>query len=163
MQIDLFQFNKLYKSNSEAKGTPIKDNKTASKHRRKLSGKTISQIDKEFYDYIFELINTAVQYTPQERNEIVTDVSEYYWQQTGYTLPNAMCTALSDFLLDDNLANPDSAKAYNSDVNILSWRQIDRRNKREHSMEVNNLDYFSNVERYGKTGKRHTTEKSIND
>ncbi|OAA91468.1 hypothetical protein [Clostridium ljungdahlii] len=163
MAIGFMDFNKVYKSNPEVKGTPIKlDSKTTKKYKKRLSGKTISQVDSEYWDYIFELLNTASQYTQQEKNEIVVQISEYYCIQTSYQIRSEMLTALADFLLDECLTNKDVDKVSNTEYPILSFRQIHRRYLREQTLGAEVLQYADNKKNYNFPQKRRTTETSEN-
>lgn len=169
MQIDNYKMNWVYRHNSEAKGTPIKkdkaeeskDSKTAKKHRKKIAGKTLSQFDNEFWEYILFLINNANQYTPLERNEIVEEMAEYYTLKTDYQLPNNMCSALADFILDDTLSDPSCHKVQRDDYPVMSWRQLVNRHRREMGVESDTLEYLGNRRRYPKN-KRQTSERSEN-
>lgn len=83
--------NRLYKNNLEAKGVAVRrDSETTKKYKRGLSGKTLSQIDSEFWQYIFELLNSTSEYWQEEKNEIVEDITEYYYLKTGYQIKNSM-------------------------------------------------------------------------
>ncbi len=159
--------SKYYKNNKDAKGTAIKDskkdNKTASKYRKRLSGRTLSETNGEYWDYIMLLINTAEQYTQQERNEIAEETAEYYYKQTGYIMPNEMLTALSDFLLSETLFDSSTNKSQLAEYAILSNRQIAHRAKKEHSMETDIIEYFEFENRNNTAHKKHTTERSLND
>lgn len=172
MKIDLFRFNKLYKS-QESKGVKIADdepkatdNKLAKKLRKKLARKSINKVDEQFYSYILELINTADQFTQEEKNQTVVDISEYYLLQTGYQMPNSMISALADFILDDVLSDPDNDKIANNEYPVMSFRQLEHRRKRESAIGDEVLEYFSNVNNpntYNPAQKRYTSEKSINE
>lgn len=163
MKVSSIDFNKVYKSNHEAKGTSIEvDSKTTKKYKKRLTGKTLSQIDQEYWDYIFELLNTASQYTQQEKNEIVEQVAEYYCIQTGFQIRNEMLTALADFLLDSCLADKDIDKVKNTEYPVLSFRQLHRRSRREVALEAETLQHFDNRNNYNFPQKRNTKEKPEN-
>lgn len=160
MKIDKLRFNKLYKS-YESKGTPVQESMTAKKYKKRIAGKTLSQFDEEYWEYLLELLNTADQYEQQEKNEIVDSIAEYYTLKTGYSLPITMINCLADFILDDILASKDVMKATNSEYPIHSFRQTDRRKRWQVSSETTTLDYFSATSDDLLTHKRKTTEKRI--
>lgn len=167
MKMNNFRFNKLYQYNQEAKGTPVKDSKSdedskiTQKLRRNLSGKSLSTIDKEFYSYIFELLNTASLYTQEEKNQTAEDIIEYYFTQTGNQMKNQMLTALADFLLDSTLADPCTSKVQKEEFPVLSFRQLDHRQRREIGVEADILEIIDNRRRHPKN-KRQTSERSEN-
>lgn len=161
MNIDFDKLNSLYRNNLEAKGTLIKDeSETAQKYRRKLNGKTLSQIDQEFWEYILELLNTASEYSQQEKNEIVEDIAEYYYLQTGNPIRNEMLTALGDFLLDITLADKSPNKTKKEAYPVLSFRQLEKRYRREVGVDVEVLDYFHTLK--SSNNKKNTSEHSEN-
>jgi len=153
---------RLYRANAESKGVPLRNdsdnNKTAKKYMRRIAGKTLSQFDQEYWSYIIELISMAVQYTPQERNEIVTDITEYYFSKTGLNCPNAMCVALADFLLDDILGDPDCFKSQRAEYPILSHLQFKKRSEKEIGVEGDTLEFLANEQKHPRN-KRITQEK----
>lgn len=169
MKMDKYKVDKVYRYNTEAKGTPIargkaddnKESKLAKKYRKKIAGKTLSQFDNEFWEYILYLINNAVQYTPQERNEVVEEMAEYYTLKTGYSLPNNMLTALADFLLDDQLADPCTSKVQREEYPIMSWRQLEHRKRREMGVDSDILEHLGNRVKHPKN-KRQTSERPEN-
>lgn len=169
MRINNFYFNRLYRNNPEAKGTTIPqdskdslDSKLVKKIKRKIAGKTLSEFDQEFWDFIFELINTGSQYSQQEKNAIVIDSTEYYILKTGgLQPPNAMLTAFADFLLDDTLADPDCYKSKREDYSILSHNQLKKRRGKESGVDVDTLDYLANQQK-NSNNKRITSERSEN-
>lgn len=163
MRINYRGFIKLYKSNPEIKGNPVEvDSKTTKKYKKKLSGKTISQVDSEYWGYILELLNNASQYTQQEKNEIVQQICDCYSFQTGYQIRSEMLTALADFLLDSCLSSKDVDKIANTEYPILSFRQVYRRSKREQALGEEVLQYADSKNTYNFPQKRRTSENLNN-
>lgn len=158
MYVNIREFNKQYRNNDEVKGTPILDD-GFEKLLQKSKAKSISQINEEFYELILELMNTASEYSQEEKNQTTEDLSNYYYKLTGYVMPNSMLTALADFILDDTFIDRDIDKVANNDYPILSNRQIKRRKARQMLVENDLLEYFDNRNRYNFAQKKRTQDK----
>jgi hypothetical protein len=170
MHVNEISMKRAYIYNKEAKGVSMredsksKEKNSVKKIRTAMNRKPLNQIDNEFYNYIMELINTAKEYSIPERNEIVTDLAEYYRKQSGgYAMPNAMLTALADFILDDELSNNSNSKSRKNAYPILSFRQLQRRGTNEFSLETEKIDYFQNKKNYNIAEKKRIIEKSENN
>ena len=162
MKIDRFRFNIFYRFNLETRATVITDTtKTKNKLKKrieKLKNKTLSEVNKEYWDYILEILNNATDFTQEEKNATVRDIAEYYYQQTGYQMPSQMLYALADFLLDDTLSDKTNDKVAKTEYPIMSFRQLKTREKREVCTEYDILSIFnSNIAQ-----KKVTHEISLN-
>jgi len=157
MRLNYKVYNQRYKQSAEARGIPIKDNKAVMKYKRSLSGKSLSDIDIEFHLYILELLQTAHEYSVPERNEIVETVTTYYQKLTGLHMPRIMLVALADFILNDELTNRDIDKITNNAFPFLSYRQLQRRSKRELLLSDEVTEYLGNVKAYNLPDKQKNT------
>jgi hypothetical protein len=163
LKLDSKTYEFRYKQSAEAKGIPVKDNKAVKKYTRSMRGKSLSEIDAEFHSYILELLNTAREYSTPERNEIVENLAYYYRKLTDYNLSRVMLSALSDFILDDELTDRNINKVTDNDYPILSFYQMKRRNKREMAMEWNVIEYLGNIKAHDINEQKHTKPENINN
>lgn len=165
MYSSMWSLEKNYRYNVEAKGVFVADKDDSPKVKRaksQLSGKSISAIDNEFYNYLLELLNHASDYTIQERKDTINDITEYYYQQTERVMPNSMLTVLADILLDDILSNPKPDKSTDSEYPILSMRQQKRRRQRETGVERDTMDFLNNKFTHNHTDRKRTSEMPDN-
>ncbi|MBV4429081.1 hypothetical protein [Clostridium tyrobutyricum] len=136
------------------------DSELAKKYKRRLSGRTIKQVDSEFWDYILELFNTASKFTQEEKNKTVEDMTEYYYRQSGgYQCPPEMLFALADFILDDSLTDKSVDKVKNTEYPFLCYKQLKRRRKRDFSADTDIIDFFSTKQRYNIAIKKSKDDK----
>lgn len=156
MRISERDYNKFFYCNAEINGTKIKS-KSAKKFVKSQNGKTLSDIDREFSDYVLELLLTAEEYSIPERKEIIESTADYYIKITGYQLPRPMVSALADFLLNEDITNSDCYKVSNTEYPFLTFRQLKRRNKREYLLGDTVTEYLGNVKRYNLPDKQKNT------
>ncbi|WP_338433202.1 hypothetical protein [Clostridium tyrobutyricum] len=136
------------------------DTSLSKKYKRRLSGRTLKQVDKEFWEYILELLNKASEFTQEEKNNTVKDITDYYYRQSGgYQCKPEMLAALADFILDDTLTNKDIDKVKNTEYPFLSYRQMKRRKQRDLSVDTDTIDFFSTKQRYNIAIKKNTDDK----
>lgn len=147
-----------YRKNTEARGV-TDDTKIVKKYKKRLSGKTLTETDEEFWEYILILLKTSGEYTPKERNQIVEDITEYYYFQTGITIRAEMLSALADFLLSDTLSDTKSNKVRKAEFPILGFGQLDRRRSKEKSMDEVKIDYFASKREYKIATKKFAGEQ----
>lgn len=160
MKLNKIMLDMFYKNNAEARGTPViqSDNELVRKHKYRLSDKTLSEVDAEYWSYILELLNTASEYTQEEKNLIVEQTVEYYSIQTGYQIKNGMLVALADFILDTVLSNKSPDKVSREEHPILSYKQLYIRRRRELSIQDAEMDYLTSQI----AKKKYTSEFSEN-
>lgn len=158
MFINEREFSYQYRNNGDIKGTPIPDD-GFEKLIQKTRSKSISQINEEFYELILELMNTASEYSQEEKNQTAEDLANYYFKLTGYLMPSTMLTPLADFLLDDIFIDRSVDKVTNTEYPILNHRQIKRRKARQFAVENDILEYFDSRNRYNIAEKKRTGEK----
>lgn len=162
MRVDSKDIDVQYRFNKEVKGNSIAD-RTLLKVRKKLSSKSIPEVDREYWEYIEYLLNTASEYSQGEKNSIVEEICEYYIRQTGYQIPNSMLSALADFLLDEVLADPRANKVSKTEYPILSFDQLRRRQKKLVPLDLEYLDHLTAKEQYCISFKKSTKEISENN
>jgi len=161
VRVDSKDIDVQYRFNKEVKGNSIAG-RTLLKVRKKLSSKSIPEVDREYWEYIEYLLNTASEYSQEEKNSIVEEICEYYIRQTGYQIPNSMLSALADFLLDEVLADPRANKVSKTEYPILSFDQLRRRRSKLVPFDLEYLDHFTAKEHYCISFKRSTKEISEN-
>ncbi|MCC9294459.1 hypothetical protein LN736_06255 [Clostridium sp. WLY-B-L2] len=154
-----------YKINSEAKGSPLTlniDDKTAKKYQKRLSGRSLSSIDSEVWEYIILLLNDSENFTPDERNQEIIHLNSWYERATGgRQLRPEMLTACADFLLADYFNDRSSDKVTNEEFPVLGYDQLLLRRKREMSLEDPKLEFFDS-KKYEIAHKKYTQENKEN-
>lgn len=119
------------------------------KFKRRFYNTRLNKTDTEYFDTICYLLDTAGDYTVDERNQIVQELTDDYFTIMGNEMKPQFLEALGDFLLSDILADRSTNKVTKDAYPILSERQIIRRNKREFIMEADTMDYFEHEEKWG--------------
>lgn len=136
------------------------DNKMVKKLKRKLNRSTISEVNEDFWYFIFEAINRGKDWETQaDKNKFVEDVCNYYMEQTGLQIPNTMLSALADFLLDATFTDTSNDKVSNTEYAILSPRQLRRREQRERVSDDDYLQYKHHERNDGIAKKKAHIEK----
>jgi len=137
------------------------DCKLTQKHKKLLTGKTLKQIDQEFWDYILYLLNHAKEYSKEDKNEIIEDICEYYYQQSGgYNPPVNMLYAMGDFILDDVLSDTGRDKVKKTEYPILSFKQLLIRRRREKIREAEIIDFLTTKKKYNIAIPKSTDDKT---
>lgn len=113
-----------------------------------------------YLEIIEEIIAERPLPTLQERKDIIEEISEDYFSETGKQLPIKILNKLADWYLADELGNKDKYKMEREEYPILTEPQAKRRRKQVTHLEENLLDYF-NVSKNTKVKAGKTTHKEL--
>ncbi|MDQ0976660.1 hypothetical protein QFZ31_006712 [Neobacillus niacini] len=79
----------------------------------------------------------------ETRIKQVTDLTEWYWKETGKVYKNSyFLDLLGTYLLADELRNKSTHKVKQTDFPILSHTQLKLRNRRERRVGDENIDFI---------------------
>ncbi len=117
-------------------------------------------INTRYLEIIEEIIAERPLPTLQERKDIIEEINEDYFIETGKQLPIKILNKLADWYLAEELGNKDKYKMEREEYPILTEPQAKRRRKQVAHLEENLLDYF-NVSKNSKVKAGKTTHKEL--
>lgn len=115
-------------------------------------------INTRYSEIIEELTSIRPLPTLQERKNLIEEINEDYFKETGKTLPFTLLNKLGDWYLAEELSNRDKYKMEKQEYPILTEPQAKRRRKQVTHLEDNLLDYF-NVSKNSKVRAGKTVQK----
>lgn len=115
-------------------------------------------INTRYSEIIEELIAQRPLPTLQERKNLIEEIGEDYFRETGKYLPFTLLNKLGDWYLAEELGNKDKYKMEKEEYPILTEPQAKRRRKQVAHLEENLLDYFK-VSKNSKVKAGKTTQK----
>lgn len=91
-------------------------------------------------------INELLQIRPipslEDRKEIIENINNHYFDDTGKTLPSVLINKLTDWFLAEELSNKEGYKMQTVEYPLLSFYQTKRRLSRTVFGDVSLLDFF---------------------
>lgn len=117
-------------------------------------------INTRYSELIEEMTTERPLPTLQERKNLIEEVSEDYYRETGKQLPFALLNKLGDWYLADELGNKDKYKMEKEEYPILTEPQAKRRRRQVAHLEDSLLDYFK-VSKNSKVKAGKTTQKDF--
>lgn len=118
-------------------------------------------INTRYAELIEEMTTVRPLPTLQERKNLIEEINEDYFRETGKSLPFPLLNKLGDWYLADELGNKDKYKMEKEEYPILTEPQAKRRRKQVTHLDGELLDFFY-VSKNDKVKAGKTARKEFN-